>query len=171
MLFAKTFAWLMLIWCVNHAYQSFFIELCSIAYLTAWKLWFPPNKTTNSWEWSCSLWYHKHHASSCKSHHHILDTDLIYRPDFLLENITQLTAHWQKIKNILNKIFSNTLFEIMFLCVRIKILFIKYRYFGLNTNKCYWMQIYFLKYQILFIKYGCFFIKSKYILLNTNIFS
>ena len=100
----------------------------------------------------------------------IADTDLIYWPDFLLETITQLIAHWWKIKNILNKIFSNPLFKMMS-CVWIKILFIECKYFGLNTNIFYWMQIYFLKYQIFFIEYKYFFIKSKYIFLNIKYFS
>ena len=52
-----------------------------------------PSKTTNSWEWGCSLWYYKHSASSYKSRRHIPGTDLIYRPDFLFETITQLIAH------------------------------------------------------------------------------
>ena len=109
-----------------------------------------PSKTTNGWEWDFSLWYHKHSASSCKSCRHIVDTDLTYRRDFLLETITQLIAHWWKMKNIQNKIFNNPLFKIMLSCVRIKILFIEYKYYGLNA---------------------IFFIESKYILLNTNIFS
>ena len=91
-------------------------------------------------------------------------------PDFLLETITVLIAHWWKIKNILNKIFSNPLFKMMS-CVWIKILFIECKYFGLNTNIFYWMQIYFLKYQIFFIEYKYFFIKSKYIFLNIKYFS
>ena len=126
---------------------------------------------TNSWKWSCLLWYHKHSASSCKFRRHILQTDLIYSTDFWLENITQLTAHWWKIKNILNKIFNNPLFRTMFLCVRTKIIFMEYKYLGLNANIFYWIQVYFLKYQIFFIEYRYYFIKSKYILLNTNIFS
>ena len=136
------------------------------------------------------MWYHKQSASSCKSRRHIPDADLIYRPDFLLENITQLTAHWWTIKNILNKIFNSTLFEIMFLCVRIKyfslnidildwiqIYFVECKYFYLNIkyfslsinifllnpNIFYWIQIYFLKCQIFLIEY-------KYFVLNTNIF-
>ena len=100
-------------------------------------------KTTDSWECSCSLWCHKHSPSSCKSCRYIADGDIIYRPDFLLETIMQLIPHWWKIKNILNKIFNNPLFKIMFPCARTKILFIEYKYF---------------------------LIKSKYILLNTNIF-
>ena len=129
------------------------------------------SKTTNSWEWDCSLWYHKHSASSCKCRCHISDTDLIYRPDFFLETIMQLIAHWWKIKNILNKIFNNPLFKIMFSCVWIKILCIEHKYFWLNTNIFRWMQIYFLKYQKYFSLNIIFFIKSKYILLNTSIFS
>ena len=43
-----------------------------------------------------------------------------------------------------------------------KIFFIEFKYFGLNLNRFYWMQIYFLKYQI-------FFIKRKCLLLNTNV--
>lgn len=85
-------------------------------------------------------------------------------------------------KNILNKIFDNLLLKSMFSCLRIKIIFIEYKYFGPNTNIFYWKQIYFLKYQILF----SFFIAHKYIFneckcfffliqiyfsLNTNIFS
>ena len=129
-----------------------FPELCSIAYLTLPYLLDQSNKSlTNSWKWGCSLWYHKHNARSCKSRCHIPETDLIYRPDFLLEDITQLTAHWWKIKNILNKIFNNPLFRTMLLCVRTKILFIECKYFGLNANIFNWMQIYFLKYQIFFI--------------------
>ena len=36
------------------------------------------------------LRYYKLWASLCKSRRHIPDIDLIYRPDFLLETITQL---------------------------------------------------------------------------------
>ena len=64
--------------------------------------------------------------------------DLIYRSDFLLKTSTQLTAHWWKI-NILNKNFDNLLFKTMSLCVRIKVILIEYKYFGLNTNICYWI--------------------------------
>ena len=71
---------------------------------------------------------------------------------FLTWTITQLIAHWWKIKNIMDKIFSNPLFKMMLSCVRIKILFIEYKYFGLDTNIFYWIKIYFLKYQIFFIE-------------------
>ena len=36
--------------------------------------------------------YYKHRVSSCKSRTHIPDINLIYRTDFLFENITQLIA-------------------------------------------------------------------------------
>ena len=72
----------------------------------------------------------------------------------------------------------------------VKIFFIEYRYFGLNTDTFYWMQIYFYIYniflieykyffiewkyffriQIYFLKYQIFFIEYKYFFLNTNIF-
>ena len=113
----------------------------------------------NSREWGCSLWYHKHSGSSCNSCRLISDTDLIFRPDFLLETITQLIAHWWKIKKILNKTFSNPLFKIMSSCIRIKILFTEYKYFRLNTNIFYW---------ILNIKY--FSLSLNIFLLNPNIF-
>ena len=131
-----------------------------------------PSRTKNSWEWAgCSLSYSKHKASLCKSHCQIPDIDLIYRPDFLLEIITQLIANWLKIKHIMNKIFDDLLVKIMFSYVMAKILFIEYKYFGLNVNIFCWMQVYFLKYQIFFIKDKYFFIKCKYIKLNANVFS
>ena len=49
----------------------------------------------------------------------------------------------------------------MFSCVRIKILFNEYKYFGLNSNIFYWMQIHFLKYQIFFTEYKYNFIEYK----------
>ena len=52
-----------------------------------------PSKTTKSWEWSCSLCYYKHSASSLKSRGHIPDIDLIYRADFSSGNNTQIIAY------------------------------------------------------------------------------
>ena len=49
----------------------------------------------------------------------------------------------------------------MFSSVTVKILFIEYKYFGLNINT-------FLKYEIPFIEYKYFSNKYEYILLNTN---
>ena len=55
-----------------------------------------------------------HGASSRKSCRHILDNDLIYRPDFLFETITNLIKHWKMLKKILIKIFDNLLLKILF---------------------------------------------------------
>ena len=67
-----------------------------------------------------------------------------------------------------------------------KIFFVKYKYFGLNTNIFYWIQIHFRRYHIFFIEYKYFFhwieinvfllnkiifIEYKYIFLNTKYFS
>ena len=114
------------------------------------------NKMTNSWESSCSLWYHKRSVSPCKSCRLIADADLIYRPGFLVETITQLIAHWWKTKNILNKTFSNPLFKMMLSCVRIK-------YISLNINILDWIQIYFIEYNYISLNF-------KYFLLNIKIF-
>ena len=73
-------------------------------------------------------------SSSCRSRRHISDTDLIYRPDFLYEPITQLI---QDKKNKLSKIFDNPLFKTMLSSVRVKIFFIEYKYFGLNADIFY----------------------------------
>ena len=110
------------------------------------------SKTRNSWEWSCSLCYYKHTASSSKFRRHIPDIHLRYRPDSLFGTITQLIEHLWKLKNTLNKIFDNLTFRMIFLCVRIKVFFIEYKYFGLNKNIYIFhsMQIFFIKRYILY---------------------
>ena len=63
------------------------------------------SKTAKCWKWSCSLCFYKHEASSCNSHHHIPDTDLIRKPDFLFETIIQLIIRWQKTQKYFEKHF------------------------------------------------------------------
>ena len=65
---------------------------------------------------------------------------------FLIWNYYAVSFRLVKDKKCPDKIFENPLFKEMFSCVRIKNFFIEYKYFELNANIFYWIQMHFRKY-------------------------